>query len=175
MRSGTIAVALACLFLGGCATEYQDAGWTGGFRQNEVTPGTWRLTFSGNGYTSYETTQTYWLYRAAEFTLQKGYDGFRVAPSLRLTSFASHPAPGADRGLIKAQFYSGADGTPYLSGDITLLRGPIKTDPPRVFDAAKLKARLEPLVKALCGSNVCPHVHDYLLPSLNPPARHGEI
>jgi hypothetical protein len=177
MRSGAgaaFAVILACVYLQGCgATKYQDMGWTGGFEENEVSPGTWRLSFSGNGFTSQETVQTYWLYRAAEFTLQKGYDGFSVGASLHLTSFV----PKTATGLVKAQTYSNApDFKPAISGTITLLKKPVTANPPRVFDAAALRTRLEPVVKSLCGSNVCPHFHDYLMPSLPAERRNrGEI
>ncbi|WP_156163411.1 MULTISPECIES: hypothetical protein [unclassified Bradyrhizobium] len=38
--------------------------------------------------------------------------------------------------------------------------------PPKVFNAKALIAQLEPLIKAeRCNlGNVCPHVHEYLLP-----------
>jgi hypothetical protein len=176
-RSGigaAVAAILACACLAGCgATAYQDRGWSGGFEERQISANTWQLSFAGNGYTSYETVQTYWLYRAAEFTLQKGYDGFSVGASLRLTSFAPQTATG----LVKIQVYSPApDDKPGLSGTITLLKRPFKAGPPHVFDAVALHARLEPLVKSLCGSNVCPHFHDYLMPSLAPAERRrGEI
>jgi hypothetical protein len=38
----------------------------------------WRVTFKGNSLTSRETVEGYLLYRAAELTLQQGYDWFRI-------------------------------------------------------------------------------------------------
>ena len=43
---------------------------------------------------------------------------------------------------------------------------PVEAAPPRVFNAKTLIAQLEPIIKAeKCSlGNVCPHVHEYLLP-----------
>jgi len=51
-----------------------------------------------------------------------------------------------------------------------LLKTPFETAPPKIFDAALLKAALDVYVRGTkCetnsrGGNVCPHVHDYLFP-----------
>jgi len=156
-----IALALLLPALQACASSYQQMGFTGGFEEREIRTGVWGLGYAGNGFTSYETVQAYWLYRASEFTLQKGYDGFEVLSDMRLSALRQ------ETGLIKAQVYTNRDQKPTLYGEIRLLKKPIQADPPKTFDAAVLKAALEPRVKGqLCGSNVCPHVHDYLMPPL---------
>jgi hypothetical protein len=38
-----------------------------------------RVSFAGNSMTSRETVERYLLFRAAEITLQQGYDGFEMA------------------------------------------------------------------------------------------------
>lgn len=156
------AVALAAAFvLVGCATGYQERNFTGGYEEHEVTAGVWRILYSGNGYVSYETVQTYWLYRASEITLQKGYDGFEILSSSRLAS--------ADAAIIPVlQREPEMMNKPWFVGNIRLLHKPFTARPPRVFDAAALKARLGPLVdpKKLCGGNVCTHLHSYLMPDL---------
>jgi hypothetical protein len=150
-------VALA-LGLSACATAYQSEGLTGGYSDSQTAPGTWRIMYAGNGFTTAETVQTFWLYHVAELTLAQGYDGFRIlsAPGLR---------PGA--GTTELPVDVGLVGKPVLVMTIALLRKPITPRPPAVFDAAVLKARLEPLVKgAHCQGNVCPHVHSYLMPDV---------
>jgi hypothetical protein len=158
MKRFALLLALAAT-LAACATAYQSDGITGGYSERERSPGVWRLVYAGNGYTTRETVQTFWLYRAAEFTLQKGYDGFEVVSANRLVS--------AGAGMIPVQALPDF-GKPVFAADIRLLRKPIAKQPPRVFDAAELKAALEPYVKGpLCGGNVCPHVHLYLMPDLS--------
>jgi hypothetical protein len=55
---------------------------------------------------------------------------------------------------------------PAIEGDVHFLSTPVASAPPKVFNAKELLSQLEPLVKAeKCGvGNVCPHVHEYLLP-----------
>lgn len=78
-------VAAACLaVLAACATAtpYQPAGWDGsryGFSEMPIEADRFRVSFSGNSVTERETVENYLLYRAAELTLQTGYDYFLVA------------------------------------------------------------------------------------------------
>jgi hypothetical protein len=53
---------------------------------------------------------------------------------------------------------------PALEGDVRLLKRPFEPVAGRIFDAAKLKAALEPYVNGekCSDGNVCPHVHRYL-------------
>jgi hypothetical protein len=163
MRGAHVAVALAAaLVLAGCATGYQERNITGGYEEHEVSPGVWRIIFSGNGYITFETVQAYWLYRASDLTLQKGYDGFEVVASTHFSSVESGYVPVLQRNNPETA------NKPWFVGEIRMLHKPFKPNPPKVFDAAALKAKLAPLVndKALCGGNVCPHLHSYLLPDI---------
>jgi hypothetical protein len=47
-----------------------------------------------------------------------------------------------------------------------VLPAPIEAAPPKVFNAKAPLAQLDPIVKGTeqCHGNVCPHVHEYLLP-----------
>lgn len=77
-------VALAgMLLLGACAsseTPYapRQEGSGYGFSEQSIESNRYRVTFRGNSQTSRETVENYLLYRAAELTLQKGYDYFVV-------------------------------------------------------------------------------------------------
>jgi hypothetical protein len=78
-------VALALLAgLSACATAtpYQPnlpgAAVSGGYSEMRVEPDRWRGSFAGNSLTGRETVEGYLLYRAAELTLQQGYDGFSI-------------------------------------------------------------------------------------------------
>jgi hypothetical protein len=136
--------------LAACATPYQSslvgALWLGGgYSDEQLADGTWRVRFSGNTETTRETVETYWLYRSAELTLDKGYEGFSVVS-------------GTDVTLSRNFTYS-------MEGRIQLIKQPFAPEPQRVYDAAALKQALTPLVNGnKCGGkgNVCPRPQDYL-------------
>ena len=74
-----LAATLAVLVLGGCASAYGPDTWTGGYSERQLGNGDWSVTYLGNGFTTQETAQTYWLYRCSQLTLDKGYDGFELS------------------------------------------------------------------------------------------------
>ena len=69
----------------GCATPtpYQPKptarSSVGGFSDTRLEADRYRVTFQGNTLTSRETVEGYLLFRAAELTVQSGYDWFSVA------------------------------------------------------------------------------------------------
>jgi len=80
-----VAFAAGALILGACetATPYQPLGArgthaSGGFSDVRIAPNRYRVTFSGNSMTSRERVETYLLYRAAELTVERGYDSFTI-------------------------------------------------------------------------------------------------
>jgi len=86
-RAASLAVTLMAgvSLLTACATQtpYHPASATDpahadGYRELQIEPGRWRVAFSGNSLTSRDTVETYLLYRAAELTLQNGYDWFQA-------------------------------------------------------------------------------------------------
>lgn len=180
MRFGKLARVLAmAVLLTACATNYQSTSITGGFSEKELEPGIWRVGFSGNGYTRPETVQTYWLYRCAELALANGFEGFEVVSNIRLVGLPPIGEPAAADGLLHR--VKGGGGTvifvpgsgrpmPEIEADVRLVKQPFVAMPPKLFDAAALKAILEPLVTGpKCeGNNVCPHVHHYLNPDAPP-------
>jgi hypothetical protein len=160
------------LVLSACASPYSDEGITGGYSAQQLEPGVWRVGFSGNGFTSRETVQSFWLYRCAELTLEQGYEGFEIVTDLRLVS--NEQTDSDDPLLVPVKggtymyvpIYIQDTAKPYLVATIRLLKKPFTPEAPKSFDAAALKSTLEPIVKGkLCdGGNVCPHPHTYLLP-----------
>lgn len=71
-------VAALTLLLAGCATKYQDMGFTGGVAAEQISSDTWRILARGNGYTSSETVQDYVLLKAAETTQTQGGTHFVI-------------------------------------------------------------------------------------------------
>jgi hypothetical protein len=50
----------------------------GGYSETRIEPDRWRVTFAGNSMTSRDTVEAYLLFRAAEVTLQNGFDWFEM-------------------------------------------------------------------------------------------------
>jgi hypothetical protein len=161
----------------GCAaaTTYQPSGLTGGYSEIKLQDDVWRVVFSGNGFATLESIQSYWLFRCSELTIEKGYDGFEILSQIQLVMLLPPERFfGTDKPNIHPARYvytppiiiqnSNAN-KPVVQADIRLLKKPFDVAPPKTFDAAALKAVLERFVKGeLCDGNVCPHVHEYLFP-----------
>lgn len=84
-KKTTLAVlAAAALALGACATPtpYQPnirgQKVSGGYSEVQLEADRFRVTFTGNSLTSRETVEGSLLYRAAELTVQQGYDWFFI-------------------------------------------------------------------------------------------------
>ncbi len=79
------ALAASTLMVAGCATEttYRPATGQGfnrtGYSDRQVEPNRFLVSFAGNSVTSRDTVERYLLFRAAELTLQSGYDYFVMA------------------------------------------------------------------------------------------------
>ena len=69
---------LALVLLGTAATCYQSEGFFGGYRDTQLAPDMFRISFVGNGYVSKAQAQDYAMRRATEITLRHGYRYFVV-------------------------------------------------------------------------------------------------
>jgi hypothetical protein len=111
-----LTAALAALALSACATAtpYQPAGPNNrnGFSEYQVESNRFRVSFHGNSVTSRETVEAYLLFRAAELTLQNGYDWFETVDrnTERDTRYVATPDP-----LYSSPFY-GPRLAPYWGG-----------------------------------------------------------
>lgn len=60
-------------------TPYQPAvGYARGYTETKIEDARYRISFKGNTLTERETVENYMLYRAAELTVQSGYDTFTI-------------------------------------------------------------------------------------------------
>ncbi len=69
---------LALLVLVGCATKYQEMGFSGGVAAEQMTADTWRIRARGNGYTNSATVQDFVFLKAAETTQASGGTHFQI-------------------------------------------------------------------------------------------------
>lgn len=83
IRKAIFGAALASMIgLAACElgpTPYQPSDRSGGYSETKIETNRYRISFKGNSATNKETVETYMLYRAAELTLQNGYDNFTIA------------------------------------------------------------------------------------------------
>jgi hypothetical protein len=78
------ASALAITTLTACGTsgptpyQPQTVDSSRGYSEQRIENDRWRISFKGNSMTGRETVENYMLFRAAELTLQNGYDTFTI-------------------------------------------------------------------------------------------------
>ena len=163
------------LLLAGCetATPYQPqmrgSQVSGGYRDQQLEANRFRVSFNGNSMTSRETVESYLLYRAAELTVQNGFDWF-VMTDRRSNTYIDRPfSPGPWGYWGPSWRYAGAFGwrswdpwwgDPFwdssvnvqtvdryeASAEIVTYRGPKPVDNPRAFDARDVISRLGPSI-----------------------------
>ncbi|MDC8012678.1 CC0125/CC1285 family lipoprotein [Tahibacter soli] len=68
--------------LSACATTYQRTGFSGGFSETQLAPDVFRVSFSGNGFTTPERVQDFAMLRAAELCSGVGHPYFAVVDSV---------------------------------------------------------------------------------------------
>ncbi len=85
-KAGMALVVAAAAALSACGsygpTPYQAQSGQGqaaqGYSEQRIENDRYRISFRGNSLTNRDTVETYMLYRAAELTLQQGYDTFTI-------------------------------------------------------------------------------------------------
>lgn len=159
-------VAPLLLVLGACAMEtpYQPGEGGYGYKEQKIEENRYRVTFDGNPSTPRETVQNYLLYRAAELTVQNGFDYFTVVDqdverstryysSGYVNDFGFHNrfrGRRAARRFYRPSFYS-SNTYPineYSSlADIVMGEGEKPEGEPNAYDALDVLQTLQPLVR----------------------------
>lgn len=99
------AIASGALLVSGCATEttYRPATGKGfyrtGYSDRQIESNRWLVTFAGNTVTDRDTVERYLLYRAAELTLQNGYDYFVMVDRTTDRQAQTYSTPGPRFGM----------------------------------------------------------------------------
>ncbi len=81
MTARMLFIGAVASLLAACATTtpYAPASADGfGFRETQIEAARWRVAFSGNSLSDIEDVETKLLFRAAELTLQNGFDWFEI-------------------------------------------------------------------------------------------------
>lgn len=159
---------LCALALAACATPtpYQSAAPAGGgygYAEQRIEANRYTISFNGNALTEREQVENYLLYRAAELTLDQGYDYFIVARRAtdNKTSIIPFGGPPSAFGFYPSySWYSPRygwrpfydpfwDDTTYrevtryrASAEIVLYKGQKPAADPQAFDARQVKENL---------------------------------
>lgn len=165
-RAFRAALLLAALVAGGCATRptpYQPMLEGYGYSEQQLESNRYRVTFVGNEATSRSAVENYLTYRAAEITLQHGYDYFVVVEqSVQPGVPAGRGKPNIGIGFgigswggssggsvgVSTSTGGGAAALGYL-GQLQFLayKGEVPQDRPQALDARAVKASLAPQVE----------------------------
>jgi hypothetical protein len=173
MNACACAILATAFLVSGCsATPYKSYGARGGFQEKKLSENRFFVRYEVNGHATKLTLQSYWLYRAAQVTLENGYDGFAIAPDpvihahpLNHTLLTSQDAGLPHKLQMSSHLISVGTGyAPSMAGEIQLLKAPLTADPPRVLNARVVVAALQPVIEgAKCArENVCVHDSSYL-------------
>ena len=164
-RSFALAAALAAgVLLGACATAtpYQPAREGQGYTEQRLETNRYRITYSGNSATPRETVENYLMYRAAEVTLNNGYDWFVIADrqthadprqsgssggvGLGIGGSSGNFGSGISIGL-GGLFGSGNKDAYEAQADLLLFKNPKPADNLKAFDAREVRANLEATIR----------------------------
>ncbi len=157
------------LFLVACTMLLAACGSTSGYKAAEIEGGTgyretqiegdrYRVTYRGTSLMSREKVETYLLYRAAELTLEKGFDYFITVKTDtdKKTSYRSkyplhHPFYGrffyyhyTGRWALETEFQERQRFTAHAV--IVMGKGAKPANDPSAYDAREVKKHLEPLI-----------------------------
>jgi hypothetical protein len=167
MRTLAVVAGLAMIgILAGCGqpTPYQPAADGYGYSEQQIEDNRYRVSFAGNDLTSADTVQNYLLYRAAELTLDRGYDYFTVvARNLdRSTAYwgtgDTHLGSGYWTG--RGDFVGGLGFTTYsarpidsysASADVVMFEGEKPAGDVNAYDARSVLRQLGPTIEAAPG------------------------
>lgn len=108
-----IACILGLLAASGCATGYQQAGFTGGFSEVPISATAYKISVSGNAFTRGSRVNEMALLRAAEIADENGYRFFQLLDMNEYTSISTYTSAGTSQTMTTgtaqiSQFGSGA-------------------------------------------------------------------
>jgi hypothetical protein len=81
--------------LSGCATKYQEMGFSGGVSAEQMTADTWRIQSRGNAYTNNATVHDFVFLKAAETTQAAGGTHFQIITATNASQASTIVTPGS--------------------------------------------------------------------------------
>lgn len=157
----TVLAITGVLGLAGCGTPtpYQPMDGGQGYSEQALEADRYRITFSGSSATPRETVENYLLYRAAEVTVERGYDHFLVVERNTEQGTAGGSTGfgvGVGRGyrnrysgyggVTSATIWPGGGDSYTAYANIVMRRGARPAEDPKAYDARAVLKRLEPTI-----------------------------
>lgn len=159
-KAALAAALLTPLLLAACATAtpYQPAKDGLGYSEQRLETNRYRITYTGNSQTPRDVVENYVMYRAAEVTINNGYDWFVIADRQTHADAArsgSSGGVGLGIGGSSGNFGSGlsiglgtilggGNGEAYSAqADILVFKGTKPADNLKAFDAQEVRANLQ--------------------------------
>jgi hypothetical protein len=149
---------------GGQPTPYQPAAEGYGYSEQQIEDNRYRVTFAGNDLTPADTVQNYLLYRAAELTLDRGYDYFTMVDRKldRSTTYwgTADPRFGGGYYTRSGNFASGLGLSTYSArpidsytgyADVVMFKGEKPAGDVNAYDARSVLRQLGPTITAAPG------------------------
>lgn len=170
MRIAALAAAVACgLALAGCetATPFQPlqrgTAISGGYSDQQIEDNRFQITFEGNSATPRATVETYLLYRAAQVTVEHGFDWFEMvsrSTDADVSTWVTGTSPvwgagwwapswrwGGPGGWGAWGSYSVTNSVSFQAmAEILTFKGPRPASHPRAFDARQVLTFVGPRV-----------------------------
>ena len=159
-----LSVVVVATTLAACSiapTPYQPEGDDGGYTDQRLESGRYRVKFAGNAQTPRETVEDFALYRAAELTLQTGNDYFEVVAKdvEPVVGSSRGVSPGVGIGIgsggnvgfgISTVYGGGGASYSYVAYlDILVHEGDEPVDDPEAYGALDVIQRLQPAITGL--------------------------
>ncbi len=115
---GCVAAAGTVVLLVSCATTYQPLGNGGGYSDYRLSPTQYYVYFVANANTSQDTAYKFFLTRAAQIAIEKGYSGFYVFKLQNSSVTRTYVTPGSTRTYLYRDVvpeYYGIGGVGFLN------------------------------------------------------------
>ena len=101
-----LVVLVSVVTMTGCATNYQSAGFTGGYEETRLDENVFSVNFRGNGYTRRQRAHDFALLRSAELSLMNGYKYFVITQSNSYISTSTYTTPTQSTTTGQVRIYS---------------------------------------------------------------------
>ena len=90
-----IVAVIVVAILSACATPYGKYGIAGGYTDSRIDENTFSISVDTNGFTNQQTTSMHALYRAAELTVENGFDYFFIVRDANTPTSMAMAIPGS--------------------------------------------------------------------------------
>lgn len=98
-------ILIIALLASGCATTYQENGFSGGYSDQKISNDVFQVSFRGNGFTSGSEVERLFLKRCADVSMRNGFDYFVILN--QDGSVSDVPVYSSQQGTISSNGFGG--------------------------------------------------------------------